>query len=124
MSQVITFAVEVGKFSQAVPNVCIDHYQNKKRNMICLPLTEADSPFTLILHLCYDCHQFNGRVFNQRISRVMSLSSPSNRFYNLVLHQPISRMRRPGSFSPAKGGWIDLNCKPICNKLKIHFSKA
>ena len=77
--------------------------------MICLPQTAVHNPFTSILHLCYDCHQFKGRVFNQRISSVLSLSSPSSLFCYLFLHRLLYRMRRHGSFrlSLPGIGWLD-----------------
>ena len=72
ISQVIVEAWLVGKVRPDVLNVCIhitlEISLNKKRNITFLPQTAAQNLFTSILHLCYDCHQFNGRVFDQRIS--------------------------------------------------------
>ena len=73
--------------------------------MICLPQTAAHNRFTSIIHLCYNCHKFKVCVFDMRISLVMSPSSPSIQFYELVLHQLHKQTRKlqPGI------GWLDAS---------------
>ena len=102
-----------GKVNPAVPTVfshkTIDISLNKKRNMIVVPQTRAHNLFTSILHLCYDCHQFNSPVFNQRISLVLSLSSHIIQFYDLVLHRLVSPHAQicQLSFSWPGIGWLN-----------------
>lgn len=77
--------------------------------MIVVPQTRAHNLFTSILHLCYDCHQFNSPVFNQRISLVLSLSSHIIQFYDLVLHRLVSPHAQICQLSFSWPGWMQLN---------------